>query len=532
MEKALEEDSAAAPYTRREAYTRILVLSFIWALMVFWVQQVTTTSTMWKEPSMLFKDYVLRFLIDWSAATVVLSLFSVRVVGVLFALNLWMAAAVLSYFVNFQRALSWLTIRNQSGEGAAVFLVALEDASPYLGVLVPLSLGLLYVYSRMKPRFGAQRRLAKLGALVWLMVFLGMAFDHKPLSRLERFELADGIAHSYGYAVTWAAESYYVDLEGVTEHALEQLEVPTDRLKEKVAPVALGDRIAVVQVESLDDAIMNFKIDGDEVTPRLNNLARKGTYLRVQAPKVNGSCDSDFALLFGAPPSQRMAPYRIPQFPFSRSLSNVLHSRGYRTSFYHGVTGNFFERRSAFQQMDFDRLAFREELISKLGLEDPEWTLKDEVLFEAAASERQNPDKFFEFVITGTSHTPFRFDLGEFGRRFFPEEDDRERSYFGTMHYVDHVIGKYVDGLPTDTVVIIYGDHFSRVEDEELGYRSQLVHEFGIVPALLFKKTETGVLPLFEIDSRTARSARLRLIDVTSYLRSSFDIQPAAAFIH
>jgi hypothetical protein len=96
------------------------------------------------------------------------------------------------------------------------------------------------------------------------------------------------------------------------------------------------------------------------------------------------------------------------------------------------------------------------------------------------------------------------------------------------MAYVDDAIGKYVDGLPVGTIVFLYGDHFSRVENQELGYRSQLIGEFGIVPAVLFRRTEHGIEPLFAIKEKLARSADLRLVDVTRWFRKSLRIAPAS----
>lgn len=522
--------AAEAPHSDlgyRRGIALVVIYGFLWAAMVWSVQYMTTAPTLWKDASMWIKDLVFRFLLDWSVATACFALFSTRVLSVLFAVNLWLAGAVLSFFVNYQRSLSWITISNQSGEGMAVALVALEDAAPYLLVLAPLSLLLLVSYHFLRPRIGQQKRVAQVAMGVWATVVLGMHFDHKPLDRLERFETADGIAHSYGYTLTWLAESIYVDYDGITENAFRRLEQPVDRLTKAVPTRALGDRLAVIQVESLDDALVHLKIHGREVTPRLNRWAEQGTYLRIQSPKINGSCDADFSLLFGALPSDRMAPYRIPDFPFNRSIVNVLHDRGITTSAYHGVNGTFFERRGAFEEMDFDRLSFREELIDELDLVDPEWTIEDGKLFDYATRERKNTERFFEFTITGTSHTPYRFSLEDHEREIFPESDERDFTYFDTIQYVDKAIGRYVDALPDGTVVIIYGDHFSRVENQAISYASELVGEFGIVPALLFHKEKPGASPLFEIDPALAKSTQLRLVDVTAWIRASLGIAPA-----
>lgn len=526
---AVSEDVQAPAFSPARSWLTLAGFGFAAATIIWSVQYMTTEATLWKEPSMLYKDWLFRFLLDWGLCTAAFAYFSTRVLLVLAVANLWVATAVISYYINYQRSLSWITITNQSGEGAAVAMVALEDAAPYLAVLIPLTFALLWAFRRYRPRLGRQPRLALVGLGVWAAVFLGMHFDHKPLHRLERFESADGIAHAYGYVTTWAAESHYVDYDGITEDALQRLALPVNRLTKVVPPVALGDRIAVVQVESLDDAVRGFVLQGREVTPRLNSWARRGTYMRVQAPKKNGSCDSDFSLLFGALPSERMAPYRIPHFPFNRSLANALHARGLSTAFYHGVNGSFFERRSAFGEMDFDRLVFREELIEDLDLKDAEWTIEDGKMFDLATRERPNKERFFEFSITGTSHTPFLFSLEDFERSFYPESTDRKETYFDTISYVDHVIGKYVDGLPAGTVVFVYGDHWSRVRNEELGYGSELIDNFGVVPAILFRKTTRGVEPLFEVDQPLAQSAKLRLVDVTAWFRNSLEVPPAAS---
>lgn len=525
-----DEESAAqaVAFAPTKAWLTVLGFGALWALMVFGVQHLTTAPTLWKEPSMLIKDYVFRFLLDLGVCTALLTFFSTRVLAIIFALNLWVSTAVISYFVNYQRSLSWLTISNQSGEGAAVAMVALEDAAPYLAVLIPLSGAILFAFHKVRRSLPDCKRLGLLGVGLWAVVFLGMHFDHKPLHRLERFESADGIAHSYGFFITWAAESYYVDYDGITEDALKRLKRPVTRVTAVVAPEDLGNRLAVIQVESLDDALVGMKIKGREVTPRLNEWTRLATYMRVQAPKRNGSCDSDFSLLFGALPSERMAPYRIPHFPFDRSIVNALHERGFHTSFFHGVNGSFFERRAAFEEMKFDRLLFREELISELGLVDPEWTVEDGRMFRHATESRGRHERFFEFLITGTSHTPFRFSLEGFERSFYPDSDDRNETYFDTISYVDHEMGRYVDGLPVGTVVVVYGDHWSRVENLELGYQSQMIEEFGIVPAVLFRKTAHGVEPIFEIEKGRATSGKLRLVDVTSWIRKSLDIPPAS----
>ncbi|MBM4361473.1 MAG: sulfatase-like hydrolase/transferase [Deltaproteobacteria bacterium] len=508
---------------------QILGLALAWAALAWWVQHLTTAPGLWKHTIFLLKDRGYRFLLDLLAGAFLLGALRTRYVALLMAVSVVADGAILSYFTTYRRALSWVTVRNQAGEGAAVFGVAFDLAAPYLKIIVPVSLAVLALHARLSPRWERRTGLLLGAASVWLAIALGLHLDHKPLYRLRTFETADGIAHTYGYAITWAAETLYIDQRSLTKAAIEVMDQPADRLVELVPPQDLGRRLAVVQVESLDDALVGFRIGGRPVTPRLDEWAARGTYLRVQAPKRNGSCDSDFSLLMGTWPSTQSVPYRLPAFPFERSIIGTLRKAGVSSAFYHGVDGAFFERRRAFAKMGFDRVAFREEVIERAGVTDPEWTLPDGVVLRLATKERRSEDAFFEFSITGTSHTPFEFSLEGMPRELFPGASGRDENYFDTIRYVDGAVGAYVDGLPPGTVVLIYGDHWSQVENASIGYRSQVVEEFGVVPLVLFRTTAAGPEPLFTIDPARARSAELRLVDVARWYRRSLESTAPAA---
>ena len=502
---------------------QILLLGAGWAALSWWVQDITTAPGLWKQYSVLLKDWVFRFLLNWSTATLLLVLLPTRWVAVLLVIDLVADGAILSFYAVFRRSLSWLTIAHQTGEGAAVFGVALRLAAPYLAVIIPASLVVVWLHRRWSSHWGKGGAVAPVAGLVWLGVFLGLCLDHKPLDRIKTFETADGIAHSYGFLLTWAAESYYIDHAALADAALALVNQPAERLCAAVPLAQLGEKIAVIQVESLDDALLGFEVKGRKVVPRLTAMRDHGTYLRIQAPKRNGSCDSDFTMLFGGWPSRQAVPYRISGFPFERSIVQGVNDAGLLSSSYHGVNGNFFERRAAYQTMGFSRIVFREEMIASEKLSDPEWALPDSVVFDVATKSRKGAERFFEFVITATSHTPFRFSLAGHKRALFGDSLDVNESYFDTLNYVDQAIGHYVDGLPQDTLVIIYGDHWSGVNNAALGYKSQVIDEFGVVPALLFWKRDGTYAPLFAVDQRLAKSAELRLVDVARWFRRSLD---------
>ncbi len=499
-----------------------IALASIWAGLNWYIQDATTQPGLWKSPEMLIKNNLYRFLICFGASLAALHLLHRRLLFLLLLVNAVLIGTVSSYYEIFRRSLSWLTLAHQSNEGASVVMVGIELAAPYLLVSLPVLLFIWFTHRFLSQVKKTRRVLGAIGCILWGSVFCGLNLDHKPLKALEKFESADGIANVYGYAITWCAEFAYVNYDGVRAAALTRLEIPAEGMKKSVSGTNIGDRIVWIQVGSLDEALIDFKIRGKAVTPVLNQLASAGEHLALQSPKKNGSCDADFTMLYGGLPSSLMAPYRIPQFPFERSIVTEFARFGYDTSFYHGVSGNFFERRTAFSHMSFAHLNFREELLERQNEMNAEWTLEDGVVFRAAAKALEQRQSFFQFIVTGTSHTPFRFSTEGHPKIFFPEAYDRNLTYFDSIHYVDHAIGEYIKRLPNDTTVAIYGDHWSSTVADDIGYHSQVIDDFGLVPLLFFKTSSEGVKKLSNTPSKLANSGELKLVDFAAWFHESW----------
>ena len=64
---------APAPFSTAKSIALVASFGCFWAAMVWGVQHMTTAPTLWKEPSMLIKDHLFRFLFNWSLATLCFS---------------------------------------------------------------------------------------------------------------------------------------------------------------------------------------------------------------------------------------------------------------------------------------------------------------------------------------------------------------------------------------------------------------------------------------------------------------------------
>jgi phosphoglycerol transferase MdoB-like AlkP superfamily enzyme len=502
----------------------LVALGVLWTIEIWWVQRLTTSPTLWHDPVAVVKDQVFRVILDAGIVAIALLTLPRVVLWALFGAGVLFSGVVISYHMNYERALSIFVILEQWNEGMAV---AGGGALLIVGSLSVLGLSALFKSAlayRAGPGAGGAPKAGVALFCVWL-VFLGILhLDHKDMARLRTFEQAGGIAHVYGYIPTWAAELYFVNQQDVLDDALRQMEIRSDQITPVESPMPFAGNVVLLQVESLDAAVIEFELDGREVTPRLNALRDTSFYFVSQAPKQTGSCDADFTALMGRMPSTRIVSYRISDLPFETSVVGAFNDAGYRTGFFHGVSGTFFHRRDAFEEMGFDVLRFREEYIGERDADPELWTVDDGAMFDWATEWLNSSDEpSFMMVITATSHLPFNFETPGMEPSFYPGTTSPQLAYFDAVHYVDAEIGEFVDNLPAGTTLILYGDHFSRMEEPELGYEHTMIDGFGLVPVMVHVVGEDVSNMQQTRDSVMVEDGTLTLLDVFTWTWSSLE---------
>jgi len=228
-----------------------------------------------------------------------------------------------------------------------------------------------------------------------------------------------------------------------------------------------------------------------------------------------GTSDADFTLLTGSMANGRIAPFKIKDFPYRDTLPQAASQRGYRCIAMHGNTGSFFFRRPAYERMGFSRIYFAEDL-RELGCEMQNGEVQDEELLRLSAKwMREASEPTVHFIITLTSHGPFhRLLPGK--RELFPDPSCQVEAYLNSMRYVDCALASYLEALPQGTVLVLYGDHESRVR----GY-GQAPHAGERVPWLihckgqnLAERQRTRAMPW-------TQSGELDMLDAVTYLHKS-----------
>jgi phosphoglycerol transferase MdoB-like AlkP superfamily enzyme len=237
-------------------------------------------------------------------------------------------------------------------------------------------------------------------------------------------------------------------------------------LGDKFKGVAKGKNLLIVQVESLQGFAMNKTINGKEVTPNLNKLAKENFYFDNYYYQVKGGNTSDAEFLTNTslyPINEGAVFLRYPTNVYN-SLPNVLKSKGYSTSSFHAYNPSFWNRAIMYQSLGYDKFVSYKDFNIDEFVGWGGYALSDESFFRQSLEKIDTSKPFYSTLITLSSHHPYDFFAGKSNVDVKPYENTVLGNYLGAINYVDSCIGKLIEDLKKrnlydNTVVVIYGDH-------------------------------------------------------------------------
>ncbi|MBW4838118.1 MAG: LTA synthase family protein, partial [Paenibacillaceae bacterium] len=238
---------------------------------------------------------------------------------------------------------------------------------------------------------------------------------------------------------------------------------------------AQGMNLVIVQMESFQNFPINLKLNGQEVTPVLNGLAKEGFYFPHVFQQIGpgNTSDAEFMSNTSIYPTAAEAMstgYGDRQIP---SLPRLLQSQGYVANTFHINKVTFWDRHKMYPALNFDKYYdkpyYTNDHFNNFGASDEEmYRVGVEKLAELQA---QNKPFYAQFVTT-SSHNPFVVPKD---RRHFDlpaeMEDTMLGNYIEAANYTDYAIGKLIDrlkqtGLWGNTMLVFYGDHFGLQEKD------------------------------------------------------------------
>ena len=229
--------------------------------------------------------------------------------------------------------------------------------------------------------------------------------------------------------------------------------------------VAKGKNVIIIQIESLGGFVINQKIDGKEITPNLNVLAKSSQYFPNDRFIIGEghTSDTDFVVNSSYFPLDDAAVFvRFGHDNFT-SLPKTLITNGYSADAYHGFNRNFWNRNVALKSLGYQKFYAADNYPKgfdiNMGLNDGTF------LSKTAEYIKNQPKPSFSYAITLSSHVPFstneQTDKLGVDKNKYP---DQVGGYLDDINYTDSMLGNFFDklkseGLYDDSLILVYGDH-------------------------------------------------------------------------
>jgi phosphoglycerol transferase MdoB-like AlkP superfamily enzyme len=227
---------------------------------------------------------------------------------------------------------------------------------------------------------------------------------------------------------------------------------------------ARGRNVILVMAESLTMFPVDLDIDGQPVAPTLRALAEESLQFTNFFDQTHDGTTSDgeFTSLQGLHPwpvGAVATRYGANDF---HGLPAVLTEHGYHTLSAIAEPGDFWNKRQMHAQLGFARSffveAYRPGEAFGMGLADGEFFAQTGPMLAVA------PRPFMAFVVSLSSHHPYRLPAHHRGLRLGSLEGTLLGDYLQSVHYFDTALSQFLSqlrthGLLDTSLLVVYGDH-------------------------------------------------------------------------
>jgi lipoteichoic acid synthase len=461
-----------------------------------WLQLATGIPSIW----------VVFCLIEWLAPH--------RKLGVYVAANLFLTTiffAVIMYYKYYGVIVTYHALQ-QVGQVAEVKGSVFSLLHPYFLFIYTdvVAFLLLYINRRFRA-WGKKLAFRESSALISTVFFISLAVSatnvwiHRDsINELKQAENM-GILGYEVYAVISSSTEEVEDPSHVTPETIAKLKVAQESVIPQYWGKAQGKNVIILQVEAAQNFLLDLRIDGQEVTPVMNQIKKAHFYFPHFYQQVGQGNTSDAEFVVNTSfyiPLHGAAALNYGNLTLP-SLPRVMKEHGYQTATFHTNDVQFWNRKELYQALGFDRY-FDAKFF---GDEDTVFFgPSDEVLYDKTADEllkmNQNGKPFYSQIITMSSHHPFNIPKRKI-RFQLPEryEGTFVGDYIQAQNYADYSLGLFLDklkknGLWDKSIFIIYGDHLG------LPLYSLTDHEKGLMEEIYkrpYQYTEMMNIPLIVI---------------------------------
>ncbi|MBE7681612.1 MULTISPECIES: LTA synthase family protein [Paenibacillus] len=244
----------------------------------------------------------------------------------------------------------------------------------------------------------------------------------------------------------------------------EESQQKEERQKDEFFGKWKGKNVILIQLESFQQFLIHHKVNGQEVTPFLNRMARENIqFTEVYSQFAMGhTVDAEFAALHSLYPLKNEI-INFKHFDKKyRGLAHIFKENNYETAALHGFKGDFYNRRIMMKTHGFDSFYAEEDFNSS---ERASTWMSDSSFFKQSVDKIKNmKEPFFSFMISLTSHFPFELEQKYWGLKLEKDQTNFMSRYYQSANYTDRALEHFYnqlvkEGLHKNTVFAFYGDH-------------------------------------------------------------------------
>lgn len=333
-----------------------------------------------------------------------------------------------------------------------------------------------------------------IAGIVILLLFL-LTLEAKDYSRLSKQWNREYIVRKFGvyiYQLNDLVKSieprissmfgYDKALKVYNEYYDKKLTGPS---KNKYTDIFKGQNVLFIHAESIQNSLINLKINDQEILPNINRMAKEGMYFNnfFAQTSVGTSSDAEFVINASLMPISNGTVFISYSDHQYEAMPKLLKNMGYSTFSMHANNGTFWNRKVMHKNLGYQKFYDKDsyEIDDILGM-----GLSDESFFKQSV-EKINTIKepYYGTLIMLSNHTPFvetakrsNLDLtmqynkdGQTKKAPYMSTT-RLGEYFKSSNYSDKTIGEFIDmmdksGQLENTVIVIYGDHDAKLPKKD-----------------------------------------------------------------
>ena len=233
-----------------------------------------------------------------------------------------------------------------------------------------------------------------------------------------------------------------------------------------------GRNVIYISMESLQTFPIGSTINGQEVTPFLNDFIKESYYFDnfYHQTGQGKTSDAEFITENALYPIGRGAVYFTNSQNTFRATPRILKNEGYYSAVFHANDRTFWNRDIMYDNFGYDE--FFDVSSYKVNEENSvNWGLKDIDFFKQSMPMLKSiPEPFYAKFITLTNHFPFTLDDEDMMVDLYYSDSRTLDRYFPAVRYMDEALKLFIQdlkesGLYDRTIIVLYGDHYGISEN-------------------------------------------------------------------